>query len=48
MTRDEAVFVLGEEVAQYNGAYKVSSPYVIAELDSSSFKMIPAGHQGTA
>lgn len=24
MTRDEAVFVLGEEVAQYNGAYKVS------------------------
>lgn len=25
MTRDETVFVLGEEVAQYNGAYKVSS-----------------------
>ncbi|BGP53221.1 hypothetical protein JCM8202_002779 [Rhodotorula sphaerocarpa] len=24
MTRDEAVFVLGEEVAQYNGAYKVT------------------------
>lgn len=24
MTRDETVFVLGEEVAQYNGAYKVS------------------------
>jgi pyruvate dehydrogenase E1 component beta subunit len=23
MTRDEAVFILGEEVAQYNGAYKV-------------------------
>lgn len=23
MTRDETVFVLGEEVAQYNGAYKV-------------------------
>lgn len=24
MTRDEAVFLMGEEVAQYNGAYKVS------------------------
>ena len=24
MTRDEGVFVLGEEVAQYNGAYKVT------------------------
>lgn len=23
MTRDETVFILGEEVAQYNGAYKV-------------------------
>lgn len=25
MTRDSTVFVLGEEVAQYNGAYKVGS-----------------------
>ena len=24
MLRDETVFVLGEEVARYNGAYKVS------------------------
>lgn len=24
MLRDEKVFVLGEEVARYNGAYKVS------------------------
>ena len=24
MTRDETVFILGEEVAKYNGAYKVS------------------------
>ena len=24
MVRDESVFVLGEEVARYNGAYKVS------------------------
>jgi pyruvate dehydrogenase E1 component beta subunit len=23
MTRDETVFVMGEEVARYNGAYKV-------------------------
>lgn len=25
MERDERVFILGEEVAQYDGAYKVSS-----------------------
>ena len=25
MLRDETVFILGEEVARYNGAYKVSS-----------------------
>lgn len=25
MTRDDSVFILGEEVAQYNGAYKVGS-----------------------
>ena len=25
MTRDDSVFILGEEVAQYNGAYKVST-----------------------
>ena len=24
MIRDETVFIIGEEVAQYNGAYKVS------------------------
>ena len=24
MARDERVFLIGEEVAQYNGAYKVS------------------------
>lgn len=27
MLRDETVFVLGEEVARYNGAYKVSFEY---------------------
>ena len=26
MRRDESVFVIGEEVAQYDGAYKVCSP----------------------
>lgn len=25
MTRDSTVFIIGEEVAQYNGAYKVRS-----------------------
>lgn len=25
MIRDDSVFILGEEVARYNGAYKVSS-----------------------
>lgn len=25
MTRDDTVFIIGEEVAQYNGAYKVSN-----------------------
>lgn len=26
MLRDESVFILGEEVARYNGAYKVRAP----------------------
>ncbi len=26
MLRDETVFIMGEEVARYNGAYKVSLP----------------------
>lgn len=25
--RDERVFIIGEEVAQYNGAYKVINPF---------------------
>ena len=28
MLRDDNVFVLGEEVARYNGAYKVRGPLV--------------------
>mgnify|MGYP002717603782 CR=1 FL=1 len=35
MTRDETVFVLGEEVAQYNGAYKVSSCLMVCHLTCS-------------
>lgn len=36
MTRDSTVFVLGEEVAQYNGAYKVSPAlrYILREISS--------------
>ena len=30
MIRDETVFVMGEEVARYNGAYKVCSDSMIA------------------
>lgn len=28
MLRDKTVFIMGEEVARYNGAYKVSSVFV--------------------
>jgi pyruvate/2-oxoglutarate/acetoin dehydrogenase E1 component len=28
MLRDETVFILGEEVARYNGAYKVCIVYI--------------------
>ena len=28
MIRDDNVFILGEEVAQYNGAYKVCHPRI--------------------
>jgi pyruvate dehydrogenase E1 component beta subunit len=28
MLRDENVFILGEEVARYNGAYKVCSLFI--------------------
>lgn len=29
MLRDETVFIIGEEVARYNGAYKVGPEFVI-------------------
>ena len=36
MTRDESVFVLGEEVARYNGAYKVLSSSFLGLVSSFS------------
>ena len=32
MRRDESVFLLGEEVAEYNGAYKVSQGITLSQL----------------
>lgn len=37
MARDEKVFILGEEVAKYNGAYKVSHP--VASLSSQQAEL---------
>lgn len=35
MIRDENVFIIGEEVARYNGAYKVSfNPPTVAKLST--------------
>lgn len=31
MIRDKNVFIMGEEVARYNGAYKVTSSVLIVE-----------------
>ena len=36
MTRDETVFILGEEVARYNGAYKVISPFKATKQSTKS------------
>ncbi len=36
LERDERVFIMGEEVAQFHGAYKVCSAYLI-ENDMSAF-----------
>ena len=32
MIRDESVFILGEEVARYNGAYKVRDLYSLSAM----------------
>lgn len=47
MTRDSTVFVLGEEVAQYNGAYKVGNP-VYSSARARANVQYPTGHQGSA
>ena len=36
MTRDETVFILGEEVARYNGAYKVTPPFKATKQSTKS------------
>jgi pyruvate dehydrogenase E1 component beta subunit len=36
MTRDETVFILGEEVARYNGAYKVISSFKATKQSTKS------------
>lgn len=33
MMRDESVFVIGEEVARYNGAYKVRGRHIVSPTD---------------
>lgn len=45
MMRDESVFVIGEEVARYNGAYKVISSNHTA---LSTTKRLELDNQGTA
>jgi pyruvate dehydrogenase E1 component beta subunit len=44
MTRDESVFVMGEEVARYNGAYKV----VNVKLDTVMLLIHSADHKRSA
>lgn len=43
MNRDETVFVIGEEVARYNGAYKVSSDV----LPFPGVQLTGTDHQGS-
>ena len=43
MTRDETVFILGEEVARYNGAYKVTSRFKATK--QSTKKACHSGHK---
>ena len=44
MLRDENVFVLGEEVARYNGAYKARIQ--VARSTALAHRVTP-GHQGS-
>lgn len=46
MIRDENVFILGEEVAQYNGAYKVCCWEIIPSKPPLTPFLFP-GYKGT-
>lgn len=51
MNRDSTVYVLGEEVARYNGAYKASRGErrnLAVELDRILTKSLFTGHEGSA
>ena len=38
MRRDESVYLMGEEVAEYNGAYKASKGMLIISIDMKKKK----------
>ena len=40
MLRDETVFILGEEVARYNGAYKVCTMFTRHRCSQACFESI--------
>jgi pyruvate/2-oxoglutarate/acetoin dehydrogenase E1 component len=41
MLRDEKVFILGEEVARYNGAYKVHNHFILGGVSSALIPLSP-------
>lgn len=43
MIRDESVFVLGEEVARYNGAYKVCATGPVLTINLTILSRLPKG-----
>ena len=47
MLRDENVFIIGEEVARYNGAYKVRHTVGIYFVQYSPHAFVYVGHQGS-
>ena len=48
MLRDETVFVLGEEVARYNGAYKVGLQLVMHQSVHACKLYLRSGNEGPA
>lgn len=44
MERDERVFLMGEEVAQYDGAYKVSRRSAVNKVDEDSLMYFSDTH----